>query len=163
MDYWKRFKTNKQRGEWVELRFMDAAAERGFTVTKPWGDSRPYDVGIEHGQNYLRVQVKGFSARKGGGYLCRLRHGLSGKQRYHSGDLDLFALYILPAHTWYLIPAAAVLLPTPKFSISVYPHGLPPRSGRHDSDHDYEPYRNAWPLLNQSRQALTAHHRRRRR
>ena len=49
MDHWKKFKSFKQRGEWVELRFMAAAAERGFHVLKPWGDTRPYDVGIDHG------------------------------------------------------------------------------------------------------------------
>jgi len=49
MDHWKKFKSFKQRGEWVELRFMATAAERGFCVLKPWGDTRPYDVGIDHG------------------------------------------------------------------------------------------------------------------
>jgi hypothetical protein len=55
-DQWKKFKSFKQRGEWVELRFMAAAAERGFHVLKPWGDTRPYDVGIDHTPNFLRVQ-----------------------------------------------------------------------------------------------------------
>jgi len=32
-------KQPKRRGEWVELRFMAAAAENGLHVTKPWGDS----------------------------------------------------------------------------------------------------------------------------
>jgi hypothetical protein len=56
MEHWKKFKSFKQRGEWVELRFMATAAERGFFILKPWGEIRPYDVGIEYGQNFLRVQ-----------------------------------------------------------------------------------------------------------
>jgi hypothetical protein len=56
MKYWKKFKSHKERGEWVELQFMAAAAQRCFAVRKPWGDTKPYDVGIEHAGNYLRVQ-----------------------------------------------------------------------------------------------------------
>ena len=50
------FKTFKERGEWVELQFMAAAALRGFRVLKPWGDSLQYDIGIDHQGRLLRVQ-----------------------------------------------------------------------------------------------------------
>lgn len=56
MEYWKRFTSFKQRGEWVELQFMSQAAQRRFAVSKPWGDLQSYDVGIEHGASHLRVQ-----------------------------------------------------------------------------------------------------------
>jgi hypothetical protein len=56
MKHWERFNSPKQRGEWVELQFMAKAALRRFIVSKPWGDVQAYDVGIEHGQNFLRVQ-----------------------------------------------------------------------------------------------------------
>jgi hypothetical protein len=141
------FKTYKERGEWVELQFMAAAALRGFRVLKPWGDSLLYDVGVDQRGRLLRVQIKASSARKGcGGYLCRLRHGGSGEQRYHPKDVDLFALYILPADAWYLIPSAAVLRPKPKMHLTFYPNGLT-RRGQHSAAHDYEPYREAWHLL----------------
>ena len=42
------FKTHKLRGEWAELRFMTQAAEHGIMVSKPWGDSAPYDLMVEH-------------------------------------------------------------------------------------------------------------------
>ena len=45
----KGFKTFKERGEWVELQFMARAVRNGFKVSKPWGDSSAYDVGIESG------------------------------------------------------------------------------------------------------------------
>ena len=35
---------------------MAKAALRRFIVSKPWGDVQAYNVGIEHGQNFLRVQ-----------------------------------------------------------------------------------------------------------
>jgi hypothetical protein len=147
---WEQFHTFKQRGEWVELLFMAAAYLHGFRVLKPWGDSWEYDVAIDYLGRLIRVQVKGFSARKGGGYLCRLRHGISGVERYRPTDVDFFALYILPAQAWYIIPSSAVLLPKPKFAITVFPNGLLPRSGRHKAEHDYEPYREAWTLLTKS-------------
>ena len=159
MQQWEQFKSFKQRGEWVELQFMAQAALHGLSVLKPHGDSLQYDVVIDSAGHFLRVQVKGFSSRnRRGGYLCRLRHGGSGKQRYRLEDLDLFALYILPAHAWYLIPSARVLLPTPKIWLRLYPDG-PPRPGRHTEEHDYEPYREAWELLTKSREELMTSHR----
>ena len=53
----KTFRTFKERGEWVELRFMAQAIEHGFKVSKPWGDSSAYDVGVESDSRVLRVQV----------------------------------------------------------------------------------------------------------
>lgn len=152
---WENFKTFKQRGEWVELQFMAAAALHGYRILKPWGDNLEYDVAVEHRSRFLRVQVKGFSARKGkGGYLARLRHGGSGEQRYHFEDVDLFAIYILPALAWYMIPSAIVLRPAPKIHLTFYPDG-PPRPGRHTGAHDYEPYREAWDLLAESHPQLS--------
>jgi len=55
MKYCEKFKSFKERGEWVELQFMAAAAQRCFAVSKPWGDTKAYDVGIEHEGNYLRA------------------------------------------------------------------------------------------------------------
>ena len=77
------------------------------------------------------------------------------EKRYQLADVDLFALYVMHAQAWYLVPASRVLSPVPKMYIRLYPDGAP-RPGRHTSDHDYEPYREAWPLLGNSRRALAA-------
>jgi hypothetical protein len=45
----------KSRGEWAELRFMTRATEHGFRVTKPWGDSAPYDLATEYRARFRRV------------------------------------------------------------------------------------------------------------
>jgi hypothetical protein len=58
MNELKFFKTYKERGEWVELRFMSEAMRRGYKLLKPWGDSRPFDVAINFGSRIVRVQVK---------------------------------------------------------------------------------------------------------
>jgi len=150
MQYWQKFKTYKQRGEWVELQFMACAALHGHRVLKPWGDNLQYDVAIEHHGGLTRVQIKCTSRRKGGGYLCRLRHGGHGEQRYNPAEVDLFAIHVLPAKAWYLIPTEAIFNPTAKVSLTFYPDH-PPRPGRHVLDHDFEPYREAWPLLSHPR------------
>jgi hypothetical protein len=66
-------KSHKERGEWAELQFMARATGLGLGVSKPWGESRPYDVGIEHGQRYMRVQVKSTIYKIGKSYVCNTR------------------------------------------------------------------------------------------
>lgn len=61
----RRFKTCKLQGEWAELLFMARAAEHGFSVSKPWGESQAYDVTVESGGKFLRVQVKSTAATSG--------------------------------------------------------------------------------------------------
>jgi hypothetical protein len=97
MKDWEKFGSYKERGEWVELQFMAQAAQRRFAVCKPWGDTRPYDVGIEHGQNFLRVQVKSTAYRVGAGYLCQFKPNYQKKCDYTLEQLDLFAAYVIPA------------------------------------------------------------------
>jgi hypothetical protein len=109
MKPWERFETFKERGEWVELQFMAAAAGRRFAVCTPWGEARPYDVGIEHGPNFLRVQVKSTSYRRGDGYCCELTPNHGKRRDYSLDQIDLFAVYVIPVNAWYLIPASLVL------------------------------------------------------
>jgi len=74
-----------------------AAASHGYRVLKPRGDSLEYDIAVEHAGDAIRVQVKSRTARKDYGYLCRLRHGGSGEQRYDPEKVDRFAIYGIPA------------------------------------------------------------------
>jgi hypothetical protein len=89
MEFWQHFASYKERGEWVELQFMAAAARRRFAVS--WGDIRSYDVGIEHGENFLRVQVKSTTYRGSAGYLCQFKPNHLKKVDYSPKQLDLFA------------------------------------------------------------------------
>jgi PD-(D/E)XK endonuclease len=148
MEHWKKFKSFKQRGEWAELRFMAEAAERGFCVLKPWGDNRPYDVGIDHGDTFLRVQVKCTTCRVGTGYFCQFMPS-DRKERYKLNEIDLFAVFVIPVKAWYIIPAALLLGPERKVGITIWPV-LPLKKDRYR----YEGYRDAWLLLSKSRRAL---------
>ena len=149
MDHWKNFTSFKQRGEWVELLFMATAALHGHHTLKPSGDSLPYDVGIEQGGGLLRVQVKSTTCRTGTGYFCQFKPHYLKKQDYTVNQLDLFAAYVIPVATWYIIPAALLLGETRKTGIMLYPVE-PLKKDRYS----YEAYKEAWPLLYKSRRAI---------
>jgi hypothetical protein len=134
------FRTFKERGEWVELQFMAQALRKRFRVSKPWGDSSSYDVGVEHGQRFLRVQVKSTSYRLANGYLCGFRPNQR-KKRYDRRKVDFFAAYIVPEDVWYIIPAA-VVLKTKSSDLML----CPVQPMRRDC-YRYEGYREAWKLL----------------
>jgi hypothetical protein len=147
MKHWERFTSFKQRGEWVELQFMAQAAKRRFAVSKPWGDLQAYDVGIEHGSNFLRVQVKSASRRVGGGYFCRFEPHYQKKRDYTLEQLDVFAAYVIPADAWYLIPAS-ILLGAKRIGSAMLSPVTPPTK---KASYRYECYREAWRLLERSR------------
>jgi len=148
--YWEKFKSFKERGEWVELQFMAAAAQRRFAVSKPWGDTKPYDVGIEHEGNYLRVQVKSTTLRCGAGYLCQFMPNHNKKHDYSLDQIDVFAAYVIPENAWYLIPAALLLGKRRKSMAMLCPLVTPKKK----ACYCYEEYRDAWNLLKKNRVEL---------
>ncbi|HEV2716652.1 MAG TPA: group I intron-associated PD-(D/E)XK endonuclease, partial [Terriglobales bacterium] len=144
---WERFSNFKQRGEWVELQFMAAAAKRCLSVNKPWGDTQAYDVGIEHGQNFLRVQVKSTTSRCGAGYRCMFKPNYLKKRDYSLSEIDLFAAYVIPEDAWYLIPAVLLLGTRRRFMAMLSPVYPPAKK----ASYCYECYREAWSLLTKTR------------
>jgi PD-(D/E)XK endonuclease len=137
-----RFRTFKERGEWVEALFIAELLRRRYTVLKPWGDSQPFDVALAFGRRIVRVQVKSTSNRYGTGYLCQFKPNYF-SQPYSLGQLDFFAACVIPRDTWYLIPAKVVLCgEVTKKALMLYPME-PEKRGRYL----YESYREAWPLL----------------
>jgi len=150
MKYWERFTNFKQRGEWVELQFMAQAAQHCFAVSKPWGDTRAYDVGIEHGENFLRVQVKSTTSRSGAGYRCQFMPNHQSKHDYSLRQIDLFAAYVIPEDAWYLIPAV-LLLGKRRKSMAMLCPVVPPAK---KASYCYEGYREGWNMLTRSRSEL---------
>jgi hypothetical protein len=149
MKHWERFTSFKQRGEWVELQFMAEAAKHRLAVSKPWG-IQAYDVGIEHGANFLRVQVKSTTHRAGGGYRCMFRPRHRVTQTYTLNQLDLFAAYVIPLDAWYLIPATLIVGGDCIPDVTLCPIKPPVKK----KSYRYEPYREAWHLLTRSRTEL---------
>lgn len=122
----------KQRGEWAELRFITRAIELGFRVTKPWGDSSPYDVATEHRGRFLRIQVKCTIFHRGNSYKCHLD---SNGVPYSPRDIDIIAALIIPTDTWYILPIRATHAQS---DILLTPNSR---------DTKYEKYKEAWHLL----------------
>jgi hypothetical protein len=147
---WERFSSFKQRGEWVELQFMAQAAQRRFAISKPWGDTQAYDVGIEHGSNFLRVQVKSTTSRSGAGYRCMFKPNYLKKRDYSLKEIDLFAAYVIPEDAWYLIPAVLLLGERRKTMAMLSPVRPPAKK----ASYRYECYREDWSLLTKSRTEL---------
>ncbi|HLW88555.1 MAG TPA: group I intron-associated PD-(D/E)XK endonuclease [Terriglobales bacterium] len=123
----------KEHGEWAEMRFMVRAAEHGFIVTKPWGDSAHYDFVIERYGHFLRIQVKSSMCRRFKNYAFMLR---GGRALYSADDFDFMAAYIIPLDLWYIIPVAIGIAGIRRLYLSPeYPKSI------------YHPYREAWHLL----------------
>jgi hypothetical protein len=150
MEFWQRFASHKERGEWVELQFMAQAARRRFAVSKPWGDMGAYDVGIECGDNFLRVQVKCTTQRLGAGYRCQMRPKHRKRQPYTTNHIDLFAAYVIPANAWYLIPSTIILESGRARDIVICPITSPKKK----ASYRFERYREAWELLTKTRSDL---------
>ena len=112
---------------------MTNAAERGFNVSRPWGESTRYDVTLEREGRFLRVQVKCSSNWIGWGYVCPL-HGF-GHRLYKSDEVDYFAIFVVPDEVWYIFPMKRVL---GMRAVVVAPHR---------KDHKYDRYREAWWIL----------------
>ena len=135
------FRTFKERGEWVELVFMARAVRNGFRVSKPWGDSAAFDVGVESGERILRVQVKSTDCRVGCGYLCGFKPNHN-SDPYTAKEVDLFAAYVVPEDAWYVIPVR-VVLKRKSFNLSL----CPVETRKYGKRYKYERYREAWGLL----------------
>lgn len=131
----------KRVGELAELRFQLQCHERGWTVSKPYGDNARYDFIVDTGKRLLRVQVK--SALTPGKQVGRTCYKVSSayaggsgpKIRYTPDDVDFIAAYLQDCDVWYLIPITEIRT----VQICLY-------SGR-TSRGLYGAFKESWPLL----------------
>jgi PD-(D/E)XK endonuclease len=121
----------KRRGDVGELAFMRKAISLGYGVAKPWGDSDHYDLIINRGKVFWRIQVKSVWSTKS--YWVKTT-GSNGKT-YTADEIDFLIAYINAEELWYVFPVAAL---KSRSSIVVWPYSR--RS-------QFEEYREAWKLL----------------
>jgi len=126
---------SKERGEWAELMFMAKARREGLIVAKPFGDTARYDVLVEYRGRVWRVQVKSTMHDRGHGHYALNIMGPK-RQPYRKGEVDFFAIYLIPIDTWYIIPfeAAGQWHRSLRFTVAC-------------KRHKYRPFREAWRLL----------------
>jgi hypothetical protein len=89
---------------------------------------------VETGGRFLRVQVKSTSNRRRKLYACAIQG--SARRRYTAAEIDFFAIYVIPADSWYIIPIEVA-------SRVKYVIGLSP----HNSLSQNACYKEAWHLL----------------
>jgi hypothetical protein len=141
--------TSKHRGDVAEMEFMIEAKNRGFEMSKPFGDNERYDLILDGGRRLWRVQVKSSASVHHNGFAVRACWRSSRKHLpYTSMQIDFMAVVIqskrVPGRLiWYVIPVRAL---GGRLSINLYPFG-----GRSDCEMRLEKYRAAWGLLGRAR------------
>ncbi len=134
---WWRALTKKRRGEMAEAAFLHKASTLGFSVSRPWGDSDPYDLIVDSGSGLWRVQVKSaYGSDKYGAYKIGA-HGNRHEKSYSLKDIDALVAYIVPEDLWYVLP---VMLFQNIKGVKLIPN---PRRGTSK----YNLYREEWQLL----------------
>lgn len=121
-----------------ELSFAARAAEHDMTILFPYNNTTPYDVVVDAGHGFQRVQVKTTNNynKERDCYRVATSHGHGGvKVTYTQDDADYVACQT-PDNTWYIIPITEV---EGVGSINLYPH--------RGSLGVYELWRERWDLL----------------
>ena len=126
---------SKHRGELAELAFMRKAANLGFAVAKPWGDSDRYDVVVRFDKTFWRVQIKSVLSLTPSRNHFRVHTRKRGGEAYSRNDIDFLVAYIFAKDTWYVFPAHVF---EHKRSLCVEPGSKKSR---------YEQYRENWDLM----------------
>ena len=128
----------KLRGEWAEMVFMARATELGIPVSKPWGESRSYDLVVGRPGRFAAVQVKSTTSALEPGWVCKLRPRTG---PYPPGSFDFLAAYVVFEDAWYIIPEEEV---RGMDNITLHTGS---------SWAKYEEYREAWHLLDPDAEA----------
>lgn len=97
------------RGNAAEARILAEFVCRGFDVLTPFGGGQPYDLAVDMGGHFLRVQCKTVWLVGRGclAFNCRSTDHGRGRVPY-DGLADLFAVHLPAMDAIYLIPVGAV-------------------------------------------------------
>lgn len=102
----------KRIGNISEAKALSAFVSKGWVVLLPFGDTEPYDLVIDKGLGFEKVQVK--TARKTkNGCIVFNAYSIPGRstdytQTLYHGKADLFAVYSPDYDKVYLIPVDQV-------------------------------------------------------
>jgi PD-(D/E)XK endonuclease len=99
----------KSIGDRSTLAIMTALQSAGYTVLLPFGENTRYDLVIDDGTQFGRVQCKTGRLRKGAVIFpacSSYAHHANPKfsRRDYLGDVDYFAIYCLETSGVYLVP-----------------------------------------------------------
>jgi hypothetical protein len=100
----------KAIGERSEGQIIARLLHAGKTVLKPYGDNQRYDLVLDEGDTFVRVQCKTGRLRKGAvefATCSSYAHRGHGGRDYR-GQADVFAVYCPDNEKTYLVPVEAV-------------------------------------------------------
>ncbi len=140
-------RVSKEKGELAELAFLYRATNRGFIVSKPYGDSAKYDFLVDGWGRISRVQVKSCATmRDGRAYAFNTYRRTQGVAvPYYPGEIDVFVGYVVPEDAFYIMPVRKCAL---KKCLRVYPHAP-------ERDRLYGRFREAWKWLGKQPSAVS--------
>jgi len=128
---------SKRDGHAYEAQFIADALQRGLDIAQPEGDYLPYDLlCTSNGKRFKRVQVKGTAyivkGKPNPTFKVLAARGFKTKTIISVDEVDVLAVWVAPAATWYHIPTENLK------ARSIY---LAPTR---DSKNQYEVWKNAW-------------------
>lgn len=99
--------TSKQKGISTELQCLSAFAEKGFTVSVPYGDGARYDFIVDINNRLWKIQCKTATLQDDGVYKIECRSGHTNctgyvHKTYTENEIDFFCTII--NKQCYLIP-----------------------------------------------------------
>lgn len=98
----------KAIGEVSEALVIGRLVKLGHRVLLPFGNNQRYDLVIDHGSSFERVQVKTGRIRKGSiTFETSSVNGFTKKRRAYHQDVDTFCVYCPDNEKFYKIPIAA--------------------------------------------------------
>ena len=143
-------KPPKLRGELAELAFLLKAASLGLSVSRPYGDSAPFDFIVLSDTGKLsRVQIKSAAALAQRRYYI-INSKLGRSRPYDRSHIDFLVAYLVPEDSWYILPPRIFLgrrqLAVPCRVPQVRAPGLGANLGTCRRNR-FLPYREAWDQL----------------
>lgn len=136
----------KRKGEWAEGVFKNDAFALDFNVSKPWGDSAPYDAITEKCGRMFRIQIRSsWDVNKDGFYSVHACDSCKKSNTLTALQTDFFACLVVPFRVWYIVPVSAV--DPGQYRIYMRPYEAGGRKRMTHRSRDYEQFRERWDLL----------------
>lgn len=130
----------RNKGALAEYRFISTAISLDLRVLAPAVEGYPYDVVIDNGQSFYRIQVK-YATKDKRRDKCfsvmtqrRIKSTRPTYRKYTAEEVDYFAVYIWYIDTFFIIPYEAV--EGNSISLNLL-----------DNNNKYTAYKNNWQLL----------------
>jgi hypothetical protein len=98
---------SKRVGNIAEAAVLSTCVQQGWAALVPFGDVEPYDLVIDRGNGFERVQVKNGRLRKG--VIIWNCYSISGRVKnqrhtFYQDKVDLFGVYCPELDKVYLVP-----------------------------------------------------------